>query len=246
MAQQYYAFALVVAILILSILEVRRYKRVVQKEYSDYEMLNINWLWRLIFAVVPIIIVWGADLVSIILGVKDGFGFELATWGLVVLFIYFVSFQAFKHKNLFEGVEAGQDPTDSERSETADGKHNHGEPVFGEEEDVVILDKIKTHMEDEEPYLDASLSIFQLSRQVDIPVRELSLLINHQLDKHFFDFVNEYRIKKAMELLRDPRHNKTTVLGILYEVGFNSKSSFNTVFKKFTGQTPSEYRKTGS
>jgi AraC-like DNA-binding protein len=55
--------------------------------------------------------------------------------------------------------------------------------------------------------------------------------------------VNEYRIKKAMEILRDPQHEKMTVLEVLYEVGFNSKSSFNTVFKKYTGKTPTQYRK---
>ena len=66
---------------------------------------------------------------------------------------------------------------------------------------------------------------------------------NHNLNQHFFDFVNEYRIKKAMEILADASKNHLTVLEILYEVGFNSKSSFNTAFKKYTKQTPTEYRK---
>ena len=81
---------------------------------------------------------------------------------------------------------------------------------------------------------------------MNIPDRELSALINHKLNQHFFDFVNEYRIKKAMEILRDPENDRMTVLEILYEVGFNSKSSFNTVFKKYCGQTPTQYRKSHS
>jgi AraC-like DNA-binding protein len=77
---------------------------------------------------------------------------------------------------------------------------------------------------------------------VKIPVRDLSILINHHINQHFFDFVNEYRIKKAMTILKNPAKKDRTVLQILYEVGFNSKSSFHTSFKKHTNQTPIEFR----
>lgn len=55
--------------------------------------------------------------------------------------------------------------------------------------------------------------------------------------------MNEYRIEKAMEILKDPSQKELTVLEILYQVGFNSKSSFNTSFKKYTGKTPTDFRK---
>jgi AraC-like DNA-binding protein len=241
MGQQYYAFFLIIAAFILSIMEVSRYRRIVQKEYSDYEMLNINWLWRFIFVILPIIIVWGINLVWIAFGGENNFSFELATWGFVIIFLYFVSFQAFKHQNLFEGVAEQADA--QYEAVIAAKMEDTSEPIIGLEEDQELIQRLTQHMESQEPYLDASLSIFQLSRQVDISVRELSLLINNKLHKHFFDFVNEYRIKKAMGILRDPQHRKMTVLEILYEVGFNSKSSFNTVFKKYTGKTPTQYRK---
>ena len=73
--------------------------------------------------------------------------------------------------------------------------------------------------------------------------KDLSLLINHDLNQHFFDFVNGFRIKKAMEMLSDPDKKEFTVLEILYDIRLNSKSSFNTAFKKQTGYTPTEYRK---
>ena len=246
MIQQYYAFFLIIAVLIVAIREVTRYKKVVQKEYSDYEMLNINWLWRLIFAVVPIILVWGVDLTRIALGHRNSSDFELVTWGFVVIFIYFVSYQAYKHKNLFEGIEEKPTEVSDKLPKSKYKERASNNPVLGLSEDQEMIQRIKTHMETEAPYLDASLSIYQLARQLNIPVRELSLLINHKLNKHFFDFVNEYRVKKAMEILRDPGNNKITVLEILYEVGFNSKSSFNTVFKKYTGKTPTQYRKSNS
>ena len=97
-------------------------------------------------------------------------------------------------------------------------------------------------MIDQKLYLDASLTMYDLSKHLNMPVRELSLLINHDLDQHFFDFINGYRIRHAMEILRDPAKKEYTVLEILYDVGFNSKSSFNTAFKKLTSLTPTEYR----
>lgn len=104
------------------------------------------------------------------------------------------------------------------------------------------MDLVKKYVSDNELYLDPSLTIQQLSKQVSIPTRNLSLLINRHSNKHFFDFINEFRIEKAKELMKDPSNKKLTILEILYQVGFNSKSSFNTAFKKFTNQTPTDFR----
>lgn len=104
--------------------------------------------------------------------------------------------------------------------------------------------KLKRYMLDEKPFLDPALTIQDISNAMNVPVRELSVLINHQLGHHFYDFVNTYRIENAKKILQDPSKSKVTILEILYEVGFNSKSSFNTAFKKHTGNTPTEYRKT--
>ncbi|QQQ28135.1 helix-turn-helix domain-containing protein [Chryseobacterium indoltheticum] len=103
--------------------------------------------------------------------------------------------------------------------------------------------KLKKYMTDEKPFLNPDLKIQDISKEINIPVRELSVLINHQLGQHFYDFVNTYRIENAMEILKDSSKTKVTILEILYEVGFNSKSSFNTAFKKQTGNTPTAYRK---
>ena len=71
----------------------------------------------------------------------------------------------------------------------------------------------------------------------------LSLLINERTGMHFYDFVNRYRVEEAKRLLRESiLRDELSILGIAYEVGFNSKSSFNTAFKKAAGITPSQYR----
>ena len=61
--------------------------------------------------------------------------------------------------------------------------------------------------------------------------------------KNFYNFINEFRIEAAKEILQDPSSKGKNILQIAYEVGFNSKSAFNTYFKRLTGKTPSAYRK---
>ena len=98
-------------------------------------------------------------------------------------------------------------------------------------------------MENKKPYLDFELTLQKLCVQIERPEKELSILINHHMGKHFFDFINEYRIEHAKMILSNPDKKHQTILEILYQVGFNSKSSFYTAFKKITGKTPILYRK---
>ena len=98
-------------------------------------------------------------------------------------------------------------------------------------------------MKEKEPFLDSSLTIQDLANQMNVNVRDISVLINQTMGQHFFDFINQYRIEKAKSILKNPEKKNLTVLEILYEVGFNSKSSFNTAFKNYTNLTPTQYRK---
>jgi AraC-like DNA-binding protein len=103
--------------------------------------------------------------------------------------------------------------------------------------------KLKRHMIIEKPFLNSSITIHDISSAIEVPVRDLSLLINHNLEQHFYDFINSYRIEYAMVVLKDSSKSRLTISEILYEAGYNSKSSFNSAFKKHTGSTPTQYRK---
>lgn len=115
--------------------------------------------------------------------------------------------------------------------------------VSSDSEKSKEIENLKEFMTTEEPFLDSQLTIQELAEKLKMPSKDLSGLINFYMDKHFFDFVNEYRIEKAMAILKDASQKELTVLEILYQVGFNSKSSFNTYFKKYTGKTPTDFRK---
>ncbi|MEO0425551.1 MAG: helix-turn-helix domain-containing protein [Pseudomonadota bacterium] len=96
---------------------------------------------------------------------------------------------------------------------------------------------------DERAFLRANLTLPDLSRLVGCSVNHLSQVINAGFDTSFFDYVNRFRIERAKELLANNRAGGA-VINYAFEVGFNSNSAFYTAFKKFTGQTPAQYRRT--
>jgi putative ABC transport system permease protein len=91
-------------------------------------------------------------------------------------------------------------------------------------------------------YRDPELSLPSLAEKLCLTTHELSRIINTGLKKSFNDFINEYRVAEVIQKMQDPAYDKITLLGIAYDSGFNSKSTFNLIFKKMTGKTPAEYK----
>ncbi|MBN2078056.1 MAG: helix-turn-helix transcriptional regulator [Spirochaetes bacterium] len=103
--------------------------------------------------------------------------------------------------------------------------------------------KIIRCMEQDRPYLDDALTLKDFSERVGIPYHHVSMTLNTCLKQNFYTFINQYRCEEVKRLLSDPDYNDTTLLRIAFDSGFNSKTVFNTMFKKYTGLTPSQYRK---
>jgi AraC-like DNA-binding protein len=108
--------------------------------------------------------------------------------------------------------------------------------------DIYLL-RLRSRMIADKPYLDGALTLQKLAQTIGISPNHLSQAINENLNQSFLDFVNSYRVDEAKRRLLDPAFGHYSILAIAEEVGFNSKSAFNTAFKKFAGKTPSEFRK---
>ncbi|MBK9358549.1 MAG: helix-turn-helix transcriptional regulator [Bacteroidales bacterium] len=106
----------------------------------------------------------------------------------------------------------------------------------------VYLQMLNSYMETQKPYLNPDITLESLSRDISVNPRILSQIINENFNKNFKSYILEYRIKESMRILADSKHAKLTILEILYQVGFNSKSAFNNQFKLYTNLTPLEYR----
>jgi AraC-like DNA-binding protein len=111
-----------------------------------------------------------------------------------------------------------------------------------EHEKKEYLQKLDSYMQTNKPFLNPEISLESLANEISVNPRILSQVINETFHKNFKCYILEYRIKESMQMLADSKYSKLTVLEILYEVGFNSKSSFNNQFKLYTNLTPQEYR----
>jgi ligand-binding sensor domain-containing protein/AraC-like DNA-binding protein len=111
------------------------------------------------------------------------------------------------------------------------------------QESKKYVQKLFYVIEVEKMYKDPQLSVKSLASKLVITPRNLSHIINDQLNTNFYDFINEYRIKEAQCLLSVPEPCQQSILNIAYEVGYNSKSAFNRAFKNITQMTPSQFRK---
>ena len=233
--------------MILSVRVVYKFRRIVLESYSNMEKRNYRWILQLTFVFVYFIVAAFFD--NIIRFFID----EALSKKLVyvmnpinILFLLWVIYKAMSQPYLFNGVDTNEKLLKDLLEDSVIRKRKEKESHLSEEtseENNLLKAKLDNYMQDTEVFLNPSLTIFDLAKPLEISVRDLSSFINNELDKHFFDFVNEYRIEKAKRILSDSEKKDFTILEILYEVGFNSKSSFNTAFKKHTGTTPTEYRK---
>ncbi|WP_206610038.1 tetratricopeptide repeat protein [Maribellus luteus] len=105
----------------------------------------------------------------------------------------------------------------------------------------IYCNKLTQFVAEEQPFLIPNLSLRLLADQVEIHPNKLSWLLNERIGKNFNEFINFYRIEYFKELALDPKNNHISLIGLAYESGFNSKTVFNTYFKKETGMTPKEF-----
>lgn len=114
--------------------------------------------------------------------------------------------------------------------------------ILQDQDNSEVMLNLMTYMNENKPYLDETLSLTDLAGQLNMTRNQLSELINKNTGDNFYTFVNKYRVDEVKRLISDPKNKNFTILSLAYEAGFPSKSSFHTIFKKYTGLTPTEYR----
>jgi len=229
-----YVFYMVSVFMVL-----KKYRTVYLENYSNANFLIYKWLFQItVLFCVGHLFVLTKLLFSFYFNQDYIIDINIVISLSVLSITIFFVLKALYQPQLFTGININLDPVDSFLK-----NKTKSPPVKETELDSQNLNRLTTVMNDKKPYLDFDLTLQKLAVQTDIPEKELSILINQHLGKHFYDFVNEYRINDAKKLLKDTSQKELTVLEILYKVGFNSKSSFYTAFKKSTDQTPTQFRK---
>ncbi len=233
MGFQYYSFMLTISTFIIALIETWSYRNMVRDELTDLTMMELNWLWQYIYAIAPIILFWGAELLRIALGGRGQSELTIIAFLFIAIFNYFVSYKAYTHHTLFDA------PIDALK--TASPKILIP-PSSAPSADVRICEQIKSMMEGRKFYLDPNLTIHLFSKEIDVSSRTISTCVNNSFGLNFNEWVNNYRVETALELLKDRTKDYLSIEGVGSSSGFKSRSAMYNAFKRKTGQTPGDFR----
>ena len=160
----------------------------------------------------------------------------------LTLFAFAISVYGIKQPEIFYGYYMEMKSSGILKRDATNGQSKYTRSGLKSQDAEKYLNKLIKHMEEKKPYLDIDLTIHDLSGALNIPRHYLTQIINEKLNRNFYQFINEYRVEEVRRLLQDPAYKKYTFTAIAFEAGFNSKSSFNSVFKETVGKTPSQYK----
>ncbi len=220
----------------LTFIKLKKHQKSVKlfRPYTD--IIDLKWLSNIVITVNLLFVFWVVDM-----------QFEFSTDdfllinALLLVEIFFIAYHFSKQKEIYhfstnqtnEIIEIIEeyDSIDSKKQLIDDDKLQESKIELS---DLMTAKKL---------FLDPEISLVKLATEMECTPHQLSYIINNGYNENFYQFINRYRIEEAKEMILNPEMNYLSLLGIGFEVGFNSKSAFNTTFKKISGQTPSEFRK---
>jgi AraC-like DNA-binding protein len=221
----------IVAYWLLCFLRVRGHNRVIRELMSSVEHATLTWLRSLLLALVLLFAAW---MVLSLQGVPD------ALLGLAaVLVSYWLSWQALAQKAIYPVSQ----PAQVFKMVEAEPTVRYSNSTLTATAIQSLMRRVEACMKETKPYLVNGLTLTQLAERLDLTPHQLSQVLNEGFEENFYKFVNRYRVAESQRLLLDPALEHYNILGVAFESGFNSKSTFNKIFKEVTGLSPSEYQK---
>lgn len=206
-----------------------RSREIMQHEVSNMEDVNISWV-RFFMGVFLLVNAFFLFSLFATIHLQGGDWLWRSVALTFSLSIFALGYKGILQKEIF----------DTRHQEEQEPPEQHVSPV---PKDESLIRQVTGFMEERKLYLDPELTLSMLARELNMSRSQLSQLINDGIGDNFYDFVNKYRVEEVKKLMADPKFNNYNVLGLALEAGFKSKSTFNLIFKRFTGLTPTEYRR---
>lgn len=227
---------------------------------SAINQINLDWLVQFLFILLLTVVIWINDAL-----------FELpflteATPFVYTASIFFLAYFSIKQKTIFafkekdikeisdvleyedyktEVIETAND-IDAKRDVTVVQEAAKEKPKtkrLNAEQVAILSAQLSSLMENDKLFLDNDLNLPAVAEKLGISIHETSFLINETTKDNFYNFINKYRVDEAKKLLASAKMEELNILGIAFASGFNSKTTFNTTFKKIVGTSPSQYSK---
>ncbi len=222
----------------LTLYVINRYRKVKYDSFSYFSSNNmLNWLYFLsAFFMAMYLMFITMAFYNIFVSMKF---FEIDYFAdlSLVLLTFSVSYFGIKQTYLFNPQVA-----EVEDKAIILNKEKYKNSNLSEELKQEYIQKILDFMDVEKPHLNPELTIQDLSNQMNITRHHLTEILNNDLGKNFFNFINTYRVKEVKKRLLDEKFAHLTIVAIAFDSGFNSKSTFNSIFKQQTEKTPSKWR----
>jgi AraC-like DNA-binding protein len=226
------------------------YQRSIRHLFSETSRISLSWVRWLINGYIILLLIMIA-LYFMILRNPENFGIIiLINTAIVTPYMYAIAFRGLtqptlwqvRHERTPDSVEAAIKEVESIEELIQDDEPTNQKTSLAQEKISEITSRVTHLMEDSKIYLQSELTLQDLAEKLNTPSYQVTQAINAGLGKNFYDLVNGYRVEEAKRLLSDPGSRNSKILTVGMDAGFNSKTTFNTVFKKFTGLTPSEFK----
>ncbi len=211
--------------------EIKIHNQNIKKFSSNTEEIDLKWLKHILYIIISFsffFVIYMFNQSAVMIN------------SLLLICLFFIGFNAIRQKEIFPFSENATFEIKTiirEEKKELDTKKR----VITDDEKK-IYEQLVQLMSNTKPFLNPDLSLFTLSKILNISAHNLSFIINDCSGENFNQFINRYRIEEAKNLIISPNMNHLSILGIGFEVGFNSKSAFNNTFKKNTGLTPNQFK----
>lgn len=222
--------------LCISYLLLRRHKRNIRQITASVQEIDLNWLSNFMLILMVILIFWINDA---LFGISFLIGVMPIIYTASIFFLAYFSIRqrtvfAFNKKDLKAISEFLESPAKDPLQKTE---------RLNDQQFAILSEKLNQLMTRDRIFLDNNLSLPMLADQLQISIHDTSYLINKLTEGNFYHFINRLRVEEAKQLLASEKAEELNMLGIAFASGFNSKTTFNTAFKKYAGISPSAYIK---
>jgi AraC-like DNA-binding protein len=220
---------------VLAYILLTRHRKMIREEFSyQSSKITLNWL---LFMSITVYASYALTFLSAgiqMLVIHLPFDPKIFSFTGLTLFSYAFSFYGHRQAGIYAVEKEETEPLEVNSSKYAkSGLKNEDLERLADDMEKIMKEKLL--------YLNPELTLAEVANMLELPKHHLTQALNTVIGKNFYTYINELRVKKFMDMVVDPKNKSLTFLAIAYECGFNSKSTFNSVFKKLTGFTPSEY-----
>jgi AraC-like DNA-binding protein len=228
-----YFFALIYTV--AAAMVIWRYHHRARNTISNYNPAVFKWLWTLVLATIT---VWAVKGVTSFTSIVSN-GVVVLSDALIVILIYLIALAQWRNPKLFtiEQLSEPEHLVEAGRAKLS----SPSEGVLDDEVRANLFESVRSIVEEQALYRNSELTLTKLAEATGLGTHHLSEVLNQHAGQNFNQFINAYRVEEVCQAL--DQEETGSVLDLAIDAGFSSKSTFNTIFKKMTGVTPTQYRK---